>query len=147
MSDKEVNLYYKMHGPKPNFYTYDTLGRKIFYAFANEKRIELPLLILIHGAPGAWYGYIHYLEDSFLLTHFRIISVDRTGYNHSAIGGVEVIIEQQAKLLLPLLSKANGTKCIVAARSYGAPIAVRMATLKPDNLSALLLTSCAANIL
>ena len=145
MSEKEVSTYYKTHFPKPNFYSYDTLNRKIFYAYANQNRLDLPLLIFIHGAPGAWYGYIHYLEDTFLLNRFRIISVDRVGYNHSMKGGVDVSIENQATYLLPLLKLRGNTNCVIAGRSYGAPIAAKMAAIQPNNIKALLLISCAAD--
>jgi hypothetical protein len=104
MTDKEIETYYTTHKPKPQFFSYDTLGQKIFYAFANAKADSLPLLILTHGAPGAWYGYLEYLEDSFLLKHFRIISVDRPGYGKSSKKSPVVSIEEQAKLLSPLLS-------------------------------------------
>ncbi len=145
MSPKEINKYYLSHQPKPNFYSYDTLGRHVFYAFANEQRTDLPLLIMIHGAPGAWYGYIRYLEDTFLLNRFRIISVDRIGYNNSLKSGVETSIENQAIGLLPLLKLRGKEKCYIAGRSYGAPIAARISLLEPKNVDGLLLISCACD--
>ena len=145
LTKKEITEYYKNHHPVPEFCSYDTLGRKIFYAIANKDKTDLPLLIFIHGAPGAWYGYIKYLEDTFLLRRFRIISVDRAGYNNSNQGGVETSIDNQASLLLPLLNNAKSQKCFVAGRSYGAPIAAKLATLKPKKVNGLLLISCAAN--
>ena len=37
MTDKEIETYYTTHTPKPQFFSYDTLGQKIFYAFDKFK--------------------------------------------------------------------------------------------------------------
>jgi hypothetical protein len=145
MTDKEIETYYTTHTPKPQFFSYDTLGQKIFYAFANAKADSLPLLILTHGAPGAWYGYLEYLEDSFLLKHFRIISVDRPGYGKSNKKSPVVSIEEQAKLLSPLLSLSKNKKCYILGRSYGAPIAAIMAYNNPKKVDGIFLVSPAVD--
>ena len=35
----------------------------------------LPMLLLIHGAPGAWWGYMNMLDDTVLQKKFHIVSV------------------------------------------------------------------------
>jgi pimeloyl-ACP methyl ester carboxylesterase len=145
MSDKEIEAYYKSHQPKPQFLSYDTLETSIHFAFANPTNDSLPLLILIHGAPGAWYGYIEFLEDSFLLRNFRIISVDRPGYGKSNKKRPITSIEEQAKLLKPLVKLAKGKPCFVLGRSYGAPIAACMAYDNPTAINGLFLIAPAAD--
>lgn len=143
MSKKELKEYYSTHQPEPNYYEYDTLGRKVFYAHAGKT--DLPLLIFLHGAPGRWYGYINYLCDSLLLQHFQMISVDRPGYGNSAKGGAVTSIANQAALLQPILNRNKHVPIILIGRSYGGPIASFLTAFNKSTVKALLLISNAAD--
>ncbi len=142
MSEKEIKAYYKTHGPEPQYFSYDTLNRSIFYAHAGD--CNLPLLLFIHGAPGRWYGYKQFLNDSSLLKHFQIISVDRPGYGKSAKGGALVSIKEQALLLQPIINQYEQVPIFVIGRSYVAPIAAYLAANNQDKVKGLMLISNAA---
>ena len=139
MSDKAVDEYYAKKPPIPIFAYSDTLNRRLFYA--HTEPADKPLLLLIHGAPGAWFGYKEFLNDSLLLAKYQIIVPDRAGYNKS--GEKELSIAQQAILLKPLISGKKYLKIVVLGRSYGAAIAAKLAMDNPDLVSKLVLSASA----
>ncbi|MDZ7897498.1 MAG: alpha/beta hydrolase [Arcicella sp.] len=141
MSDKTVVDYYGKNPPMPQFAYSDTLNRKIY--FAHTQFSEKPLLVLIHGAPGAWFGYKEFFHDSLLLNKFQIIAPDRAGYHNS--GEKELSIAQQANFLKPLLSQKKYSKIIVLGRSYGAAIAAKLAADCPNLVSKLILIAPACD--
>lgn len=146
MTEKEIDKFYETHSPRPKNYTIDTLGYKLFYTYQNEKADSLPLIIFIHGAPGAWYGFLNFLQDSFMLKNFRMISVDRPGYGLSKSKKRDLPdIEIQAAVISAAIPKKEKQPVIVAGRSYGAPVAAMMAYLNPKSVSGLLLISPAAD--
>jgi hypothetical protein len=80
MSASQVDEYYAALPPKPDFSYAEYEHKKIY--FAQSTNVRHKLLFLIHGAPGAWFGYKDYLNDSLLLQKFKIVAADRFGYNH-----------------------------------------------------------------
>lgn len=104
----------------------------------------LPLLLLIHGAPGAWWGYMNMLDDTVLQKQFHIVSVDRLGYGNSWLKRRKPVgsIETQAKCLLSVLDlNKSKESAIILGRSYGAPIAAAMASMAPDKVKQLIMVS------
>lgn len=104
----------------------------------------LPLLLLIHGAPGAWWGYMNMLDDTILQKKFHIVSVDRLGYGNSWLKRRKPIgsIETQAQCLLNVLNLNKSCEpAIILGRSYGAPIAAKMASMKPEAFKQLIMVS------
>jgi pimeloyl-ACP methyl ester carboxylesterase len=83
MTEKELRTYYKDKPEKPLFFNIHNDSVDLFCATSGAD--TLPPLLLIHGAPGAWYGSRNFLEDSVLKQHFHIIAVDRPGYNKSLV--------------------------------------------------------------
>ncbi len=55
MSGKKVSKYYVKSSSKPSFAYTNTSKNEIFYAYSADS--TKPILLLIHGAPGAWFGY------------------------------------------------------------------------------------------
>jgi pimeloyl-ACP methyl ester carboxylesterase len=145
MSTKEIDKYYQVHSPKPSFHILEKGNMKLFYAIVNEERKDLPLIIFIHGAPGAWYGYINYLSDSALVKKYRMISIDRIGYHYSSHQKAVTSIDEQAKSILPLVNQYSNGKCLLVGRSYGAPIAACIANDAPEKVSSVLFISSAVN--
>lgn len=141
MNDKTVLEYYAKNPPMPQFAYTDTLNRKIYYAHTDNS--DKPLLLLIHGAPGAWFGYKEFFHDSLLLKKFQIIAPNRAGYNNS--GEKELSITQQAILLKPLLSQKKYPQIIVLGRSYGAAIAAKLAADYPNLVDKLVLVAPACD--
>lgn len=125
-SDTRINDFFTSKTMKPQFNTYQASERSIFYASIGAD--TLPMVLFIHGAPGAWTDYIKYFSDSNLVSKARLVAMDRPGYGKSGVGKPVTSISQQAEMIRPLLD-LNKSKHppILVAHSYGGPIAVRIA--------------------
>jgi pimeloyl-ACP methyl ester carboxylesterase len=141
MSDKNILAYYSNSPQKPSFAFSDASKNKIHYAYSSDT--TKPILLLIHGAPGAWFGYKEFFKDSMLLSKYQIIAPDRAGYNRS--GNKEISIERQAVLLKSLLKIHNHQKVSLLGRSYGAAIAAKLTAENPDLVENLLLIAPACD--
>jgi pimeloyl-ACP methyl ester carboxylesterase len=141
MSDKNIMDYYADSRSKPFFAFSDTSKNKIHYAYSADT--TKPILLLIHGAPGAWFGYKEFFNDSLLLSRYQIVAPDRAGYNKS--GHKVISIEEQAVLLKCLLKLHNRQKVSLFGRSYGAAIAAKLAAENPELVENLLLISPACD--
>lgn len=141
MSDKKVLDYYANSSSKPIFAYSDTSTKKIHYAYSSDN--TKPILLLIHGAPGGWFGYKEFFKDSLLLSKYQIIAPDRAGYNKS--GNKETSIEQQSILLKSLLKEHNHLKINILGRSYGAAIAAKLTADNPELVESLLLIAPACD--
>ncbi|HUR09905.1 MAG TPA: alpha/beta fold hydrolase [Flavitalea sp.] len=133
MTDKQINAYYK-NKPAPLFHNIKNDSIDLFCATTGAD--TLPPLLMIHGAPGAWYGSRNLLEDSILQKQFHIIAVDRPGYNRSRYKGkrraVTSILLQANIIQQALQINRSGKTGIVMGSSYGAPIAAKIAVLYPE---------------
>ena len=143
MTDKDLDEYYTTHSPRPISKIIEQGKHRIHYVQNGSD--SLPLLLLIHGAPGAWYGYISYLSDTLLHQKFTIVSVDRPGYHKSKIGGKVLSIEEQADLLAHIFSGDSTRPVYILGRSYGAPIAAVLAARYPKQVKGLVLVAPAVN--
>lgn len=139
-SDKAIAEYYTNKDYLPSFAFSDTLGHKIHFAFSDDS--SKPLLLLIHGAPGAWFGYKEFFKDSLLLNKYQIVAPDRAGYNKSSQIATSVTL--QANLLRPLIGNAQ-RRVIVLGRSYGTAIAAKLAMDYPDLVDELILVAPACD--
>lgn len=132
-NERDLREHYANRAVKPTYYTIQNDSLKLFVATTGAD--TLPPLLLIHGAPGAWYGYLNMIDDTLLQRHFHIIAVDRLGYNHSSFKKKRYVtsIEAQARAAVLALSLNHSRqKGILLGRSFGAPIAAQIAILKPQ---------------
>lgn len=141
-SDAELNEHYKNASVKPVYKTSELSDRKQHYAVLS-KSDTLPLLLMVHGAPGAWYGYLNLTDDSLLQEHFKIVAVDRLGYGKSGYGKEELSIETQALAIKKIIDKENTShkKVYLLGRSYGAPITAWLAINYPEQFEKLVMVS------
>jgi pimeloyl-ACP methyl ester carboxylesterase len=141
MTDREVRAYYRDKTNKPVFFTIENDSVRLFCATSGAD--TLPPLLLIHGAPGAWYGSRNFLEDSLLQQHYHIIAVDRPGYNKSRFRGkrkaVTSITLQAVAIHEALRLNRSRQTGVVVGSSYGAPIAAKLAVLYPQYFHHLLM--------
>lgn len=149
MTDREIRQHYAQRetagfGVRPTFHTIENDTAKLFVATTGAD--TLPPLLLIHGAPGAWYGYLKMVDDTALQRRFHILSVERPGYGHSRKRGQRTVREvdrQAGRIALALNLNHSGKPALVMGRSYGAPIALRIATMLPERVGHLVLISSA----
>ena len=127
---------------KPAYRSVPFLKRTIHYAVISRND-TLPLLVFVHGAPGAWYGYMNLMDDTLLQKKYKMISVDRLGYGKSDYGKAELSTEMQASSIESIIEKENTShkKIILFGRSYGAPITALMAIEHPQNIDKLFMIS------
>lgn len=142
ISAKQVRKHYALKKIKPTeqLIQNDTLSLCIASVGADT----LPMLLLIHGAPGSLWGYMNLMDDEDLQKHFHIVSVDRVGYGKSRLKKRRHVtsIATQANALLPVfdLNKSK-EKVTVLGRSYGAPIAAKLVSLVQDKVKELIMVS------
>jgi pimeloyl-ACP methyl ester carboxylesterase len=141
-TDAELQEHYQDKKLKPVYKKAGLAGRKMHYAVMSTND-TLPLLIMIHGAPGAWYGYLNLMDDSLLQTNFKIISVDRLGYGKSGYGKEVLSTQAQALAVKNIIDIENttGRKVFILGRSYGTPIAAWLAIKYPETFEKLVLVS------
>lgn len=135
LSESQINRYYQSKALKPSFHHLDTLGRQLHYAKLGYD--SLPLLFLVHGAPGSWQGYFNLMNDAELQERFLMVSIDRPGYGHSDYGDPLVSIEDQARMMHAILARyPNNRPIILLGRSFGSPIVARLAMDYPELVDA-----------
>jgi pimeloyl-ACP methyl ester carboxylesterase len=141
-TDKELKAHYANKLIKPTYHFINYLNYTIHYAQIASSD-TLPLLILIHGAPGAWYGYMNLMDDSILQSHYKIIAIDRVGYGKSNYGKAELSTTLQALALKAVTNTCNTSQkpITLLGRSYGAPIAAKYALYEPAKVEKLIMVS------
>lgn len=135
LSPQQIEQRFADKPLKPIPFAVDTLGRRL--AWHQIGHDTLPLLLLIHGAPGSWYGYLNLMEDPELQRYFQMVSVDRPGYGASDYGHPLNSLEDQSRMLHAVLERYKHCRpIIVLGRSYGSPIAAQLAADYPELVDA-----------
>lgn len=105
-----------------------------------------PRILLIHGSPGGWNGYLDYMRQPALLERADLIAVDRPGYGASNAGQALSNLKAQAAMLGPLLEHlAASGPVLVVGHSYGGPVAVRLAIDFPEAVAGLVLVAASVD--
>lgn len=141
-TEKSIQRHYANKSVKPRVQIIENDSLRIRVASTGAD--TLPMLLLIHGAPGAWWGYLNLIDDEDLQSKYHIVSVDRMGYGKSRLKHLkhEASIEQQADCLLQVLSiNKSKEKVAILGRSYGAPIAAAMTVKQPEKFKELWMVS------
>ncbi len=141
-ADEKKSRINKKFSVKPVYRSLPFNAREIHYTVVSKSE-SLPLLVFVHGAPGAWRGYMNLLNDPALQSKYKMISVDRLGYGRSGYGNAELSTEQQALSIKSIIEKENTNKSKVTlfGRSYGAPITALLAINYPEHVSQLFMIS------
>jgi len=141
-TDKELALHYKDEKVKPVYKKIKFLDNNMHYAVIS-KNDSLPLLVLIHGAPGAWYGYMNLMDDTLLQQKYKLIAIDRLGYGKSNYGKAQTSTQIQALAIKEIIDQENlsGKKIVLLGRSYGAPMAAWLSIHYPQKVDKLFMIS------
>ena len=114
-------------------------NREIHYTMVGND--SLPTLVFLHGSPSAWNAFLQFMQDPGLLFHYRMVSIDRPGFGYSNFG-YAVTLEEQSRLLLPVLREINNGKAVfLAGHSLGGPLVVKMAADAPELVKGIMLIS------
>ena len=116
---------------------YQGTKKSIRYAWSGSP--EKQPLLFVHGSPGSWEGWSHFLLDPELQKNFHVIAVDRLGYGGSDPGNAELSLASQADAILEVL-KINHSRvpAILIGHSFGGPVIARAAMDHPDLLGGLI---------
>lgn len=99
-------------------------------------------MLFVHGSPGSLSAFTHFLADSTLTSKALLITADRPGFGHAGLGVAEPSLEQQAKMLKPILEKhRNNRPIVLIGHSLGGPVVARMAIDFPELVDGLVLVA------
>jgi len=87
---------------------------------------------LIHGSPGDWQAFVHYLKDEELTERYQLIAPDRPGYGQTAKGQPLRSFREQAEALVPWAESVQSGERIWVGHSFGVPIIAKLAVIRPD---------------
>lgn len=138
MSDKEINSYFSKSPYQPKRHFYQGLGRLLHYVEVGDSSRQ-PILF-VHGSPGSWDNFKYFLKDTFLLTHYHLLAVDRPGFGESQAEGAEDELPNQAEALLPIL-KRQSRPVILVGHSYGGPVIAEAAIQYPQHIKSLVIVA------
>src|SRR5689334_9283693 len=91
LTDAQIAKHYKDKPVKPKLKYLNYKSYHIHHAVVGDS--TKPLLLFIHGAPGAWYSPIKLLDDPELQKNFRMVSIDRVGFGKSNYGKSEPSVQ------------------------------------------------------
>ncbi|MFQ5447872.1 MAG: alpha/beta fold hydrolase [Saprospiraceae bacterium] len=132
-----------------SFGSFDVQGQEVHYTHVGDD--TLPLVVMVHGAPGSSSGMLNYLANKALTGVAQVVAVDRTGYGHSGFGKAELSLEKQAAAIRPIVEKyrasqpaSNNTHspvAILAGHSFGGPVIARLAMDFPELVDGLVIVA------
>jgi uncharacterized protein len=119
---------------------YESNGIKIRYLVTGDT--TKPALIFVHGAPSSISVFDGYYQDKKLQENAEMWAIDRPGYGYTQFGNALPSIEEQAKCVITLLEKIGiNKKKVLLGTSYGGPIVVKIAALRPELVDGLILAA------
>ena len=139
MKPAEISTYFATRSrPQPRLLTYQVDDWQLNYAEVGDR--SSPLVLFVHGSPGSWDAFIHFLADADLEKRCHIVSVDRPGFGSSERGRHQYDLQKQASALKPILeTNASGTPALLVGHSFGGPVIARFAMDYPDLVGGLIL--------
>lgn len=103
---------------------YNNLNGFEYRVVATQKKIDttLPILIFVHGSPGAAMDFERYLKDSLLNTKANLLAYDRVGYGPKNHGETQANLQFELDVLHHLIKDYATDKIVLAGYSYGGPV-------------------------
>lgn len=136
MTEKQVSQFFEDKPVKPESVFYKVDGYQMHYKKLSVG--ERGSFIFIHGTPGSWDAFIDYFSDSSLYNLAEIISPDRPGFGQSSYAKPIRSLEEQARLLKPILEEAKAPRILIG-HSLGGPIVARLAMDYPELVDGLVM--------
>lgn len=117
-----------------------TQDRALRYAWIGDSNKRA--VLFVHGSPGSWEGWAHFLLDTKLQEHFQLIAVDRPGFGGSEEGVSERSVQKQAEIVLNALQvNRSGLSAILVGHSYGGPVVAQAAMNHPERVGGVVLVA------
>jgi pimeloyl-ACP methyl ester carboxylesterase len=121
-----------LHVPAP------ALGRQIHAVALGHD--SLPLVVLVHGSPGASDAFQTYLADTMLTSRVRLVAIDRPGFGYTeGFGRPEPSQKAQAAAVKAVIEAlAPQQKVLLVGHSLGGAVIARFAMDYPETTAGLL---------
>jgi pimeloyl-ACP methyl ester carboxylesterase len=143
-SDKKAYAIFK--ADSISLQMHDTIINKTHLHYAVTGGDSLPTLIFVHGSPGSWMHYNHYLRDADLRKKFRIVAIDRPGFGYSSFGKA-MHLQDQCNIISPvLLSLKNEHPIFLVGHSMGGPVVAKLAADNPGLFKTVVIVAGAIDI-
>jgi len=136
ISDKKAIANFAKKGVELHSQTLTVSNRRVHFVSTGSD--SLPVIIFVHGSPGSWDAFEHYLRDSDLLQQYKMIAVDRPGFGYSDFGNA-LNLQQQSGVISTLFSQLQHRKVYLVGHSLGGPLIARMAVDNPGRVSGLVI--------
>jgi len=97
-----------------------------------------PVVVFVHGTPGRWSDFVHFLAEPQLQQQAYLVSLDRPGWGGSSMAQQPryVTLQHQSQLLGPFLqalaAQSNGCGIVVVGHSLGGSLVARLAMDYPQ---------------
>lgn len=101
-----------------------------------------PLVVLVHGTPGAATGWADYLLAP--PPGVELLAIDRPGFGRSGPEGAVPALADQAAAVLALLP-ADGRRVVLLGHSLGGPVVARVAAQAPARVSGIVLLAASVD--
>ncbi len=103
----------------------------------------LPLVVCVHGSPGAADAYLTYLADTTLTRQARLVAIDRPGFGYtSGFGQPESSLAAQSKAVQAIVKQLSPhRKVILVGHSMGGPVICRFAMDYPEMVAGLVIVA------
>ena len=108
-------------------------GARLFFELTGTDGLAL---VFVHGS---WVDHHNWDAVVPLLDGFQVLTYDRRGHGESERTAPSADLDQDARDLLALVNSLRLTHCHLVGNSFGALVALRAATLRPDLWWSLLL--------
>ena len=102
---------------------------------------ELPVVVLVHGSPGALSAYKDYLKDTLLNQRANLIAIDRPGFGYSDFGTAISSLSLQAKGIAAILENFPTQSKVILGHSMGGPVISRLVMDYPNLVDGLILVA------
>lgn len=142
-ADWSKKLKEKGQAVAPQFLDLPDKNGRTIHAVAVEASDSLPLVILVHGSPGASDAYLDYLGDTVLSQKARLATIDRPGFGYTeGFGKPEPSLENQAAAVKAVADRlAPQQKVLLVGHSLGGPVIARFAMDYPNQVLGLVVVA------
>lgn len=125
---------------------HDTIINSTHLRYAVTGGDSLPTLVFVHGSPGSWMHYNHYLRDADLRRKFRLVAIDRPGFGYSSFGKA-MHLQEQCNIISPIMQGLrNAHPMFLVGHSMGGPVAVKLAADNPTLFKTVVIVAGAIDI-
>lgn len=134
-----AEAYFAAHDPahgKPQYRTLASAGGTLGYASVGEP--GRPVLLFVHGTPGRWSDFVHFLAEPPLQRDAYLVALDRPGWGTSPFVQAprRVTLGSQSRSIGPLLERldaeSGGCGVVLVGHSLGGSLVARLAMDYPQ---------------